>query len=109
MGLFPLFLKKTAVVLAPRPAVVFLPLLRLGSFPVCYRVANITQIPKDQPSSSASNNISLTPTLSKAFECLVTVRLGRFIEGRGVLPTTQFAVFCGRWRFNIVCCDTFSF
>ena len=35
LGMFPLFLKKTAVVLAPRLAVVFLRLLRLGSFPVC--------------------------------------------------------------------------
>ena len=35
LEMFPLFLKKTAVVLAPRLAVVFLRLLRLGSFPVC--------------------------------------------------------------------------
>ena len=28
--------------------------------------------------------------LSKVFERLVSVRLGRFMEGRGVLPTTQF-------------------
>ena len=38
LGVFPLFLKKTAVVLAPRLAVVFRRLLRLGSFPVCWRV-----------------------------------------------------------------------
>ena len=35
LGMFPLFLKKTAVVLAPRLAVVFRRLHRLGSFPVC--------------------------------------------------------------------------
>ena len=35
MGMFPLFFKKTAVVLAPYLAVVFWQLLRLGSFPVC--------------------------------------------------------------------------
>ena len=35
LGMFPLFMKKTAVVLAPRLAVVFRRLLRLGSFPVC--------------------------------------------------------------------------
>ena len=34
LGMFPLFLK-TNVVLAPRLAVVFQQLLRLGSFPVC--------------------------------------------------------------------------
>ena len=34
LGMFPLFLKKSAVVLAHRLAVVFRRLLRLGSFPV---------------------------------------------------------------------------
>ena len=29
--------------------------------------------------------------MSKVFECLVVVRLGRFVEHCGVLPTTQFA------------------
>ena len=65
LGMFPLFLKTTAVVLAHRLAVVFRRLLRLGSFPVCWRVANVTPIPKGPPSSSASNYrpISLTPIL----------------------------------------------
>ena len=88
-----LFLKKTAEVLAPRLAVVFRRLLRLGSFPVCWKVANVTPIPKGPPSSSTSNYrpISLTPILSKVFERLVSVRLGHFMEGRSVLPTTLFA------------------
>ena len=74
LGMFPLFLKKTAVVLAPRLAVVFQRLLRLGSCPVCCRVANVTPIPKGPPSSSASNYrpIYLTPILSKVFEILVS-------------------------------------
>ena len=55
LGMFPIFLKKTADVLAPRLAVVFRGLLRLGCFPVCFRVANVTPIPKGPPSSSASN------------------------------------------------------
>ena len=85
------------MVLAPRLAVVFRRLLRLVSFPVCWRVANVTPIPKGPPSSSASNYrpIYLTPILSKVFERLVSVRLGRFMEGRGVLPTTQFAYIKG--------------
>ena len=89
LGMFLLFWKKTAAVLAPRLAVVFRRLLRLGSFPVCWRVANVTPIPKCPPSSSVSNykQISFTPILSKVFERLVSVRLGRFMEGRGVLPT----------------------
>ena len=35
--------------------------------------------------------ISITSELSKVFERLVSVRLERFIECSGVLPTTQFA------------------
>ena len=90
---FLFFLKRTAEVLDPRLAVVFHRLLRLGSFPVCWRVANVTPIPKGPPSSSVSNYrpISLTPTQSKVFERLVSVRLGRFKECRGVSPITKFA------------------
>ena len=35
--------------------------------------------------------ISITPELSKVFEHLVAVGIGRFMEHYGVLPTTQFA------------------
>ena len=72
--MFPLFLKKTAEVLAPRLAVVFRRLLRLCSFPVCWRVAYVTPIPNCPPSSSTFNYrpISLTPILSKVFERLVS-------------------------------------
>ena len=102
LGIFPLFLKRTAEVLAPGLTVVFRWLLRLGSFPVCWRLANVNSIPKHPPSSSASNYrpISLTPMLSKVFECLVSVRLVRFMECRGVLPTTQFA-----YRKGLGTCD----
>ena len=88
--------------MALRLAVVIRRLLRLGSFNVCWRVVNVTPIAKGQPSSSASNYrpISLTPILSKVFERLVSVRLGRFMEYRGMLPTTQFA-----YRKDLGTCD----
>ena len=56
-------------------------LVRLGSFPACWRQANVTPIPKGPPSSSVADYrpISITPVLSKVFERLVSVRLGRFI------------------------------
>ena len=78
LRLFPLFLKKTADVMAPRLSVVFRRLVRLGSFPACRRQANITPIPKGPPSSSVANYrpISITSLLSKVFERLVSVRLG---------------------------------
>ena len=55
------------------------------------------------PSSSSVANyrpISITPLLSKVFERLVAVHLGRFMEHCGVLPTTQFA-----YRKGLGTCD----
>ena len=37
LGMFPLFLKKTANVMAPRLSVLFRRHVRLGSFPTCWR------------------------------------------------------------------------
>ena len=68
LGMFPLF-KITADVMAPRLSVVFRWLVRLGSFPACWRQANVTPIPKGPPSSSVANYrpISITSVLPKAF------------------------------------------
>ena len=75
--MFPLFLKRTDV-MAPRLSVVFRRLVRLGSFPACWRQANDTPIPKGPLSSSVTNyrQISITSVLSKVFERLVSVHLG---------------------------------
>ena len=54
LGMFPLFLKRTADVMAPRLGVVFRRLVRQGSFPACWRQANVTPIPKGPPSSSVA-------------------------------------------------------
>ena len=64
-GMFPFFLKRTADVLG----VVFRRLVRLGSFPACWRQANVTPIPKGPPSSSVANYrpISITSVLPKVF------------------------------------------
>ena len=89
--MFPLFLKRTADVMATRLSVVFRRLVRLGSFPAGWRQANATPIPNGPPSSSVANYrpISITSVLS-VFERFVSVRLCRFMERSGVLPTTQF-------------------
>ena len=91
--MFPLFLKRTVDAMAATLSVVFRLLVRLGSFPACWRQANVTPIPKGPPSSSVANYrpILVTSVLSKVFGRLVSVRLGRFMERSGVLPTTQFA------------------
>ena len=74
-------IKRTADVMAPRLSVVFLRLVRLGSFPACWRQANVTPIPTGPPSSSVTNYrpISITSVLSKVFKRLVSVRLGRIM------------------------------
>ena len=53
----------------PHLSVVFLRLVRLGSFLACWRQANVTPIPKGPPSSSVANYrpISITSVLSKVF------------------------------------------
>ena len=43
---FPLFLKIVADIIAPKFSIIFHLLIRLGSFPVCWRSANVTAIPK---------------------------------------------------------------
>ena len=93
IGMFPLFLKETSRVLAPKLSAVFRRLLRSGSFPVCWRVANITSIPKGSPSPNVSNYrpISITPILSKVFEHLISTRLSRFLERSCLLSSNQFA------------------
>ena len=90
LGMFPLFNKRTADVMAPRLSVVFRRLARLGSFLACWGQANVTQIRKCPLSSSAANYrpISITSLLSKVFERLVSVHRGQFMECSGVLPTT---------------------
>ena len=47
-----------------------------------------------------SRPISITSVLSKVFERLMSVRLGRFMEHSGVLPSTQFA-----YRKGLGTCD----
>ena len=102
---FPIFRKRTDV-LATRLSVVFRQFLRLGSFPTCWRHANVTPILKGPPSSSVANYrpISITSVLSKVFERLVSVRLGRFMERSGVLQTTQFAYQKGLGTCDALLC-----
>ena len=85
-GMFPLFLKRTADVLALRLAVVFWRLLRLGSFLfagewIMSPQFQMAHLPTQWP---ITDQFPLTPLLPKVFERLVSVCLGRFMECRGV-------------------------
>ena len=110
LGMFPLFLKRTADVLAPCLSVVFRRLVSPGSFPPCWRQANVTPNPKAPPSSSVANYrpISITSILSKVFERLVSLRLGRFMERDGVLPTSKFAYQKGLGTCDALLCVSHS-
>ena len=72
LGMFPLFPKRTADVMASLLSVVFLQLVHQASFPACWRHSNVTPIPKGPPSSSVVNHrpISITSVLSKPLRCL---------------------------------------
>ena len=92
-GIFPLFLKNIATHLAPKLAKIFRDLLKTGSFPECWRTANITPIPKGtSPSQFPSDYrpISITPVLSKVFEKLIFRKLYSFVEQNNLLPISQF-------------------
>ena len=98
-------LKRTNV-LAPSLSVMFWRLVRLGSFPACWRQANVTPIPKGPPSSSVANYrpVSIILVLSMVFERLVSICLGRFLERSSVLPTTQFAYWKGLGTCDALLC-----
>ena len=100
------FLRKLLMFWPSHLSVVFRRLVRLGSFLACWRQANVTPVPKGPPSSSVVNYrlISITSVLSKVFEHLVSVLLGRFMERSGVLPTTQFAYRKGQGSCDALLC-----
>ena len=94
---------KIADVLAPKLAVIIRILIQQGSFPVCWRTANITALPKfSTPSQTPSKYrpISITPILSKIFERLLVKRLFSFVNRLNILPSTQFG-----FRKGLGTCD----
>ena len=106
VGMFPPFRKRTVDVMAPCLSVVFQWLVRLGIFPACWRQANVTPIPKGPLSSSVANYrpiLKKTSVFSRVFELLVSIRLGRFLECSGVLPTTNFAIRKGLGTSDALC------
>ena len=70
------------------------------------RQVNVTPIPKGIQSSSVANfrPIFITSVLSKVFVRLGSVRLGRFMEHSGALPTTQFAYWKGLGTYDPPLC-----
>ena len=55
LGMFPLFLRELLMLFPPSLSAMFRRLVRLGSFPARWRLANVTPFPKGPPSSSVAN------------------------------------------------------
>ena len=91
MGVFRLFLQKVADIIAPKLSIIFCILIRLGSFPECWRSANVTAIPKSAPPPDRETYrpISITRILSKVYEKFVSHKLCSFCEKYGLLPAAQ--------------------
>ena len=92
-GCFPMFFfQRTASVLAPKLSHLFRRLLHCGLFPLEWRFADVTPIPKGPLSAFVCNYrpISITPVLSKVFERLTSLRFGHFLEKSGVLSSHQY-------------------
>ena len=61
---------EVAEVLAPRLSIIHSKLIRTGCFPLCWRIADVTPVPKGSLSSDVDNYrpISITPFCLKIFE-----------------------------------------
>ena len=102
-GIFPLFFKETADILAPKIAVIFRKLSRAGRFSLCWRTANVTPTSKTVTAGSSPSDyrpISITPILSKVFERLLAKRLNEFAESNNLFPDQQFG-----FRKGLGACD----
>ena len=81
-----------ADIIARTQSIIFRMLIRRGSFPECWRYANVTLIPKGAPSPDRENYrpITLSPILSKVYK-LVSHKLSSFCGKYVFLPAAQFA------------------
>ena len=88
-----MFFQSTAFVLAPELSRLFRRLLRCGEFPLEWRIADVTPIPKGPLSALVCNYrpISIISVLSKVFEKLISLRFGPFLERSGVLSSHQYS------------------
>ena len=69
-----------ADIIAPKLSIIFRGLIRRGSFPECWRSANVTAIPKGASSPDRENYrpISITLILSKVYEKLISHKFFTF-------------------------------
>ena len=95
LGVFPLFLNMVADIIAPKLSISFCGLIRIGSFPDCWRSVNATDIPKGAQSPDRENYrpLSITPILSKVYKKFISHKLSSLCEKHVFFP--QFAYMKG--------------
>jgi hypothetical protein len=88
-GLFPLFYKKAAVVLAPKLSVIFRRLIRSVEFKECWKTANVVPVSKNVSSPIIDNDhpISITLIISKVLKHLIAIRFSSYLENEHLLPS----------------------
>ena len=92
-----MFFRELASVLAPKLSMVLYRLLCEGLFSSQWCCADVVPIPKGAMFLllPGFRPISITPVLSKVYECLVSSRLCVFMETEGVFPRHQNAYLKG--------------
>ena len=97
-GCFPMFFSEDCIYSCSKTE----SYLHCGEFPLEFRIADVTPIPRGPLSALVPNSrpISITPVLSKVFERLISSRFGRFSERSRLLPSHQYS-----YRKNLGTCD----
>ena len=101
--IFPSFFVKTANYLAPNISIVLRKLVRIGGFSMCWRIRNITPVPKSSSANSCPSDfcpITMTTVSSKIFGRLLAKCLNDFAEKKNFFPHLQFG-----FRKDLGTCD----
>ena len=68
--------------------VIFRHLVKVGSFPECWRLADVVLVSKE---SSFYRPLSITLLLSKVAEKIVAGKVSYFLKSKSLLPPSQFS------------------
>ena len=88
--------------LAPKLTVIFRHQVRRGSFPTCWRLADVVPVSKESASLKVGEYrpTSIRPVLSNIFEKNVARKLSHFLEDNRLFPLSQFSYRKGLGTFD---------
>ena len=80
----------------------------MGSFPACWRLADVVPVPMESSSSDVGDyiSISITSLLSHVFEKIVAGKLSNFLKSISLLPPC-FRIG-GAWKYAMLCLHCLS-